>query len=38
MKKNRYFQRAQELCRLAQLTGDAPKWKVAMQLLRRAQQ
>lgn len=34
--KLRYFNRAQELCRLAQLTGDAPMWAMAMQLLRRA--
>ena len=36
--RNRYFQKAQELCRLAQLTGDAPMWDMAMGLLRRAHQ
>lgn len=34
--KIRYFQRAQELSRLAQLTGDGPMWAMAMQILRRA--
>ncbi len=34
----RYFYRAQELCRLAQLTGDGPMWAMAMRLLRRAMQ
>lgn len=34
--KARYFNRAQELCRLAQLTGDAPLWAMAMRLLRRS--
>jgi len=34
--KTRYFKRAQQLCRLAQLTGNAPQWNLAMRLLKRA--
>lgn len=34
--KSRYFNRAQELCRLAQLTGDGPMWAMAMHLLKRS--
>lgn len=34
--KTRYFKRAQELCRLAQLTGSAPQWNIAMRLLKKA--
>lgn len=31
-----HFNKAQELSRLAQLTGDSKMWRVAMKLLRRA--
>lgn len=34
--KNQFFKRAQELCREAQLYGNAEKWAMAMRLLRRA--
>lgn len=34
--RNRYFMKAQELSREAQLFNDKAKWAMAMQLLRRA--
>ncbi len=34
--KNQFFIMAQQLCREAQLYGNAAKWAMAMRLLRRA--
>lgn len=36
--KSRYFTKAQELSREAQLFADGAKWAMAMRLLRRAMQ